>query len=168
MGSGLQGVAKSGGGALEFPGVWGAGGGGSWVEPTGRDLGTSGQGQASSPAHPAHRRAPWYPWERRAGTCTWPVSGDWSSAPTGRSLGKMDHCQTGISLCPSLRLAAPASPALPGRGVCRSLPNVPASALGGSGGPRSSGFSSSRSRLPLDWEGARSVVCRVYLTQCVF
>lgn len=62
--------------------------------------------------------------------------------------------------CPSPRLASPSSPALPGRGVCRSPPNEPASDLGGSGGPRSSGFSSSRSRLPLDWEGAWSVVGR--------
>lgn len=58
-------------------------------------------------------------------------------------------------------LAGPTSPALPGRGVCRSLLNVPASTLGGSGGPRSSGFSSSWSRLPLDWDGAWSVVDRV-------
>lgn len=53
------------------------------------------------------------------------------------------------------------SPALPGRGVCRSLPKVLASALGGNGGPRSSGFSSSPSRLPLDWEGEWSVSGRV-------
>lgn len=68
----------------------------------------------------------------------------------------------GLSPCPSLCLATPTSPALLGRGVCRSPPNVPASALGGSGGPRSSGFSSSRSRLPLDWEGAWSVVGRAW------
>lgn len=115
----------------------------------------------ASPAHWARRRAPWDPWERRAGTCTWLVSGGWSSAPTGHSLGVMDLGQAAVSPCPSPRLAAPTSPALPGRGVCRSPLNVPASALGGSGGPRSSGFSSSRSRLPLDWEGAWSVVGRV-------
>lgn len=75
---------------------------------------------------------------------------------------EMDHGQAGVSPCPSLCLATTTSPALLGRGVCRSPPNVPASALGGSGGPRSSGFSSSRSRLPLDWEGAWSVLGRVW------
>lgn len=97
--------------------------------------------------------APWDPWERRAGTCTWRVSGGWSSAPTGRSLEETGRGQAGIARRPSLRSGAPTSPALPGRGVCRSLPNVPASTFGGSGGPRSRGFSSSRSRLPLDWKG---------------
>lgn len=76
--------------------------------------------------------------------------------------GETDHGQAGVSPCPSLCLATTTSPALLGRGVCRSPPNVPASALGGSGGPRSSGFSSSRSRLPLDWEGAWSVLGRVW------
>lgn len=104
--------------------------------------------------------APWDPWERRAGTCTWRVSGGWSSAPTGHSLEETGRGQAGIARRPSLHSGAPASPALSGRGVCRSLPNVPASTLGGSGGPRSRGFSSSRSRLPLDWKGIWSVVCR--------
>lgn len=104
--------------------------------------------------------APWDPWERRAGTCTWRVSGGWSSAPTGHSLEETGRGQAGIARRPSLHSGAPASPALSGRGVCRSLPNVPASTLGGSGGPRSRGFSSSRSRLPLDWKGIWSMVCR--------
>lgn len=76
--------------------------------------------------------------------------------------GEMDHGQTGLSPWPSLCLATRTSPALPGRGVCRLLPNVPTSTLEGSGGPRSSGFSSRRSRLPLDWEGAWSVAGRVW------
>ena len=62
----------------------------------------------------------------------------------------------GLVLCADRALSA-----LPGRGVCRSLPKVLASALGGNGGPRSSGFSSSPSRLPLDWEGEWSVSGRV-------
>lgn len=118
-------------------------------------------GQVSLPARLVHRKALWDPWGRQAGTCTWRVSGGWSSAPTGCSLGETDHSQARVNPCPSPRLASPTSPALPGRGVCRSPPNVLASDLGGSGGPRSSGFSSSWSRLPLDWEGAWSVVGRV-------
>lgn len=55
------------------------------------------------------------------------------------------------------------SPALAGRGVFKSPLNALLSILGGSGGPRSRGFSSSRSRLPLDWEKAGSAVSGTWL-----